>query len=210
MVVRNPNRQSSLCGSGMTAARGPRAGHPWSPRKSESLATQGAGDKLPVIEHPPLRGPGASKRCQNNMLPLLSILAYVAMVGGLIGLLVTRSLFSSSVLVIIPQAVAVLLMIWARVTFGRRSFHLAANPTAGGLVTIGPYRFIRHPIYTGVCVFAGAGVLAHCSWKVASLGGLVLAGALFRLFCEEALVAKRYPEYCQYAARTWRMVPFVF
>jgi protein-S-isoprenylcysteine O-methyltransferase Ste14 len=61
-------------------------------------------------------------------------------------------------------------VIWARVAFGRRSFHLAANPTEGGLVTTGPYRLIRHPIYTGVCLVAGAEVLAHLSWKAALLG----------------------------------------
>ena len=30
------------------------------------------------------------------------------------------------------------------------------------------------------------------------------------LFCEEALVSAQYPEYQEYAARTWRMVPYVF
>jgi protein-S-isoprenylcysteine O-methyltransferase Ste14 len=144
------------------------------------------------------------------VLKLLSILAYVVMVGGLIALLVTRSLFSSAPLVIIIQAAAILLMIWARVTFGSRSFHLAANPTEGGLVTTGPYRLIRHPIYTAVCLFVLAGVLSHWSWSAASLGGLIVGGSLLRLFTEEALVVQRYPEYRQYAARTWRMVPFLF
>jgi protein-S-isoprenylcysteine O-methyltransferase Ste14 len=144
------------------------------------------------------------------VLKLLSILAYVVMVGGLIALLVTRSLFSSAPLVIIIQAAAILLMIWARVTFGSRSFHLAANPTEGGLVTTGPYRLIRHPIYTAVCLFVLAGVLSHWSWRAASLGGLIMGGSLVRLFNEEALVVKRYPEYRQYAANTWRMVPFLF
>ena len=28
--------------------------------------------------------------------------------------------------------------------------------------------------------------------------------------CEESLVAARYPEYVQYSATTWRMVPYVY
>ena len=144
------------------------------------------------------------------MLKPVSIFAYLGMVGGIIGLLATRRLLSPSPQVIIPQAAGVLLMIWARIVFGRRSFHLGANPTGGGLVTAGPYWFIRHPIYTGVCLFTGAGVVAHWSWKAAWLGGLVFVGALVRLFCEEAMVTHRYPEYRQYAAKTWRMVPFLF
>jgi protein-S-isoprenylcysteine O-methyltransferase Ste14 len=144
------------------------------------------------------------------MLKALSVLGYLAMVGGLMGLLLTRSVLSPYPLVIVPQVAAVALMIWARIAFGRRSFHLAANPTAGGLVTMGPYRFVRHPIYTGVCLFVTAGAVVHLSWTTALLAGLVWIGALGRLFCEEKLVVARYPEYQQYAATTSRMIPFVF
>ena len=80
------------------------------------------------------------------MLQALSILGYLGMIVGLLGLAATRSLFAASPLAIVPQAAAVLLMLWARATFGRRSFHFAASPTEGGLVTTGPYRWIRHPI----------------------------------------------------------------
>jgi protein-S-isoprenylcysteine O-methyltransferase Ste14 len=131
-------------------------------------------------------------------------------VGGLLGLLALRNLFSASPLVITLQAVALVLMLWARVTFGRRSFHVVANPTQGGLVTSGPYRYIRHPIYAAICLFTGAGVVAHWSWSSGLCGGLILAGAVLRIYCEEALVAARYPEYVQYKARTWRMIPYVY
>ena len=70
-----------------------------------------------------------------SMLKALSIFGYLGMVAGLLGLLYLRRLFSPSPLAVVPQLAAVLLMIWARVTFGRRSFHFAANPTAGELVT---------------------------------------------------------------------------
>jgi protein-S-isoprenylcysteine O-methyltransferase Ste14 len=144
------------------------------------------------------------------MLKVLSKLSYLAMVGGLIGLLITRCLLSPSPFIIAPQVAAMALMIWARVTFGRRSFHLAANPTEGGLVTTGPYRFIRHPIYTAVCLFVSAGAAVHLSWSSCLLCALVWGGTVTRMVCEERLVARRYPEYGQYATKTSRMIPFVF
>src|SRR5678815_5205020 len=98
------------------------------------------------------------------MLKTLSILGYIGMIGGLLGLLSTRTLFSSSPLVIALQILALVLFLWARVTFGRRSYHLVANPTEGGLVTGGPYRYIRHPIYAAFCLFTLAGMAAHWSW----------------------------------------------
>jgi protein-S-isoprenylcysteine O-methyltransferase Ste14 len=144
------------------------------------------------------------------MLKLLSVVGLLLMVAALFGLVATRSLFSRSPTIVAVQIAAVALVVWARVTFGRRSFHAAANPTEGGLVTTGPYRFMRHPIYTAVCLFAFAGALAHVSLTAAGLALLVFVGALGRMLAEERLVARRYPEYVDYAARTRRMIPFVF
>jgi protein-S-isoprenylcysteine O-methyltransferase Ste14 len=101
-------------------------------------------------------------------------------------------------------------MIWARRTFGRRSFHLAASPTEGGLVTSGPYRFIRHPIYASIVFLTWAGLLAHLSFLNVCFGVLVFVGALIRIRCEEHLVQIRYPEYDAYALRTKRMIPYLF
>jgi protein-S-isoprenylcysteine O-methyltransferase Ste14 len=144
------------------------------------------------------------------MLKTLSIIGYSGMVGGLLGLLAMRKLFSSSPLIISLQVMSVLLLLWARVTFGRRSYHAMADPTEGGLVTSGPYRYIRHPIYAAICLFTSAGVAAHWSWSAALCDGLVLGSAVIRIACEESLVAARYPEYAQYAATTWRMIPYVY
>ena len=93
------------------------------------------------------------------MLKTLSVVGFLLMIAGMLGLLATRSLLSPAPVVIAVQLAAVGLMIWARTTFGMRSFHASADPTAGGLVTTGPYRFVRHPIYTAVCLFAFAGAL---------------------------------------------------
>jgi protein-S-isoprenylcysteine O-methyltransferase Ste14 len=132
------------------------------------------------------------------------------MIAGLLGLFTTHELLSPSPWVIGPQLAAVSLMIWARITFGRRSFHLAANPTAGGLVTTGPYGVIRHPIYSSVCLFALAPTVAYWSVSAVALFGLILVGGLLRMHCEESLLRQRYPEYAEYAATTWRMIPYVF
>src|SRR5712692_11366858 len=125
------------------------------------------------------------------MLKTLSLAGYLGMMAALLALLLLHALFSTSAIVIALQIAAVLLFLWARITFGRRSFHLAANPTEGGLVTTGPYRLIRHPIYTAVCLFTVPGIVAHWTWSSALLGALVVACALVRmLFEEELLVAQ--------------------
>ena len=64
--------------------------------------------------------------------------AFALMVVGIGWLVFTGELLARSNLARAIQAAAVVLMIAARVTFGRRSFHAAANTTEGGLVTHGP------------------------------------------------------------------------
>ena len=141
---------------------------------------------------------------------VLSLAGLMVMVAGIAGLFYEHALFSPAPAVIAIQGAAVALMVWARITFGRRSFHAAADPTSGGLVTTGPYRFIRHPIYTAACLFCWAGALGHPTARALACGMLVVIGAFIRMFSEEHLVVERYPEYREYAQRTKRMLPYVF
>jgi protein-S-isoprenylcysteine O-methyltransferase Ste14 len=100
-------------------------------------------------------------------------------------------------------------MIAARITFGRRSFHAAANPTAGGIVSTGPYAYIRHPIYAAAIYFVWAGAIDHASWPNAGWATLLTIGAVIRMLIEERMLVQRYPEYWEYKTRTRRILPFV-
>lgn len=139
-----------------------------------------------------------------------SLIALAALVGCLLWLIRAEALFGNGPVTIALQVGAASLMIWARATFGRRSFHAAATPTEGGVVTSGPYRHWRHPIYAAVIYFLCAGLAAH--WSAVNLAVTVLASLLLgvRMAAEEKLMAQRYPEYAEYARRTARIVPFLF
>jgi protein-S-isoprenylcysteine O-methyltransferase Ste14 len=108
------------------------------------------------------------------------------------------------------QVLAILLMLWARVTFRARSFHFAANPTEGGLVTTGPYRLIRHPIYTAACFIAWPGAILIHTPATFAAAALVTAGAVGRILWEERLLVERYPQYRGYARATRRMIPGIW
>jgi protein-S-isoprenylcysteine O-methyltransferase Ste14 len=139
-----------------------------------------------------------------------SVLAFVLMVAGIVGLYYSQALFFDAPVVIAFQAMALLLMLWARATFGRRSFHAAANPTAGGIVRTGPYRFLRHPIYTAACLFVWPPAIKNGSAPALAFAALVSTGAIIRMLCEEYLLVRQYPDYRDYARTTKRMIPFVF
>ena len=79
-----------------------------------------------------------------------SLAATVLLVVAVVVLLRDHALIARTPIGIALQGLAIALMLWARLTFGMRSFHATANPTEGGLVTAGPYRYWRHPIYAAV------------------------------------------------------------
>lgn len=139
----------------------------------------------------------------------LSTPVVAVLVLAVVGLLLTKNLFGHGPVTIGLQAAAALLMIWARITFGARSFHYAANPTEGGLVTTGPYRYVRHPIYAAILLFVWTGIAANLSATSVALGLVATAMLCLRMIFEEALVRQRYPEYDDYARRTQRVIPFV-
>lgn len=75
-------------------------------------------------------------------------------------------------------------------------------------VDSGPYRFVRHPIYTGVLAAAVGGAIA-----TASVPGMALAAVLFAFLQvksrrEEAWLERSYPAYAAYRARTPRFIPW--
>jgi protein-S-isoprenylcysteine O-methyltransferase Ste14 len=119
-------------------------------------------------------------------------------------------LFGTGPISIGLQIAGLLLIVWARITFKTRSFHLAANPTEGGLVTTGPYHYIRNPIYAGAMLAVWAGVAVHASLVTVALGMVFTAGMLGRVYCEERLVRAMYPDYEEYARKTRRLVPLVW
>ncbi len=139
----------------------------------------------------------------------ISFAAFAVLAGTVILLTEGHALFAHGTVAVAAQIVAMALMIWARVTFGRRSFHAAADPTAGGLVTHGPYRFMRHPIYAAILLFLTAGVGTNLSASSLVLWIVAVVATWIRIISEEQLVVAQYPEYAAYAARTKRVIPFV-
>jgi protein-S-isoprenylcysteine O-methyltransferase Ste14 len=79
------------------------------------------------------------------------------------------------------------------------------------LSTKGPYRWIRHPLYTfGSSLFISFGMMAD-NWFIALLGILAFIGMAVRTPKEEAnLIEKFGDEYREYMKRTGRFLPKLF
>ena len=105
------------------------------------------------------------------------------------------------------RVLGVLVIVIGALQLGRAaSVHPA--PTEGAVLrTTGAYRYVRHPIYSGVLLLAAAiaataGTVVHLVlW--AALAGVLTTKARF----EERLLAEAFPDYPAYARRTGRFIP---
>lgn len=155
--------------------------------------------------------------------PLSSRLAYVLplAVGG--ALIASRSLPWSGVLALrlwprspllywIGLAVLVAglgFAVWARVHLGRNWSGAVTVKEGHELIRTGPYRYVRHPIYTGI--LTGVIGTAICAATVRAVCGfLIIAVALlWKLRAEEVFMRETFPgEYQRYCGEVPALIPF--
>jgi len=89
-----------------------------------------------------------------------------------------------------------------------RSF--AVLPEARALVTSGPYRWVRHPIYTLHIVTLFGTMLPRIGPAAIALLALGVFGECLRAGNEERALRRAFPEYEAYQKRSWRFIPWVY
>ncbi|MBO8202714.1 isoprenylcysteine carboxylmethyltransferase family protein [Streptomyces smyrnaeus] len=80
------------------------------------------------------------------------------------------------------------------------------------VIRTGPYRYVRHPSYTGgLLAVAGAGLILDDAPAWLLLTGSTLAALLYRIHTEEAMLTRHLaPDYPRYAATTYRLIPGIW
>jgi protein-S-isoprenylcysteine O-methyltransferase Ste14 len=143
-----------------------------------------------------------------RLLVVVTVLA-VARLSGLRGFGLTREPWLAG----LGLAVFVLglgLAVWARVYLGRNWGMPMTRKDDPELVTTGPYRLIRHPIYTGIITaMIGTTLAVGGYWPVAAV---VLAGYfVYSAVQEERYLAERFGDsFAAYRRSSKMLIPFVF
>lgn len=101
------------------------------------------------------------------------------------------------------------LAVWARVYIGRNWGMPMSRKVDPELVTSGPYRTIRHPIYSGIIVgMIGTAIAVSWYWFIAVAA--IAAYFLYSAVNEERFMAEQFPAaYPDYKRSTKMLVPFI-
>jgi protein-S-isoprenylcysteine O-methyltransferase Ste14 len=76
------------------------------------------------------------------------------------------------------------------------------------VVTTGPYRFVRHPMYAGAILMYVATPLVWSSGAAMAVSLVIIALFVWRTFMEDRVLRRELAGYSEYSVRTaWRLVP---
>jgi protein-S-isoprenylcysteine O-methyltransferase Ste14 len=102
------------------------------------------------------------------------------------------------------------LAVWARIYIGRNWGMPMSQKVDPELVTSGPYRVVRHPIYSGI-ILAMIGTAIAISWEWIIVAAVLGAYFVYSAFVEERTMTERFPDtYPRYRQSSKMLIPFVF
>jgi protein-S-isoprenylcysteine O-methyltransferase Ste14 len=78
------------------------------------------------------------------------------------------------------------------------------------LVTGGPYRLIRHPMYLAVLLVIWRLIIDHFSLLRVAAGLILIIDLTIKMLFEEHLLKQRFVEYQAYMRTTKRLIPLIF
>lgn len=128
----------------------------------------------------------------------------------LLYLLLTTS-FSLNYFSLVLILTAIEILIWSAITMRKSRLRILPEPSPeASLITSGPYRFVRHPMYTSL-ILGSTGLLVMDTDVIRGGIWLLLVFVLIlKLNLEEKLLKERFPMYSEYMKSTSRLVPYFY
>jgi protein-S-isoprenylcysteine O-methyltransferase Ste14 len=165
-----------------------------------------------VRQHLQSKGPASVDRSAFVLVPCLGGCVVLAEVlGRRGGLPWPGGLVWPVVAGLVLIAAGIGLRAWSIVTLGRFFQYWIKIQPGHRVVTGGPYRYVRHPSYTGALVLTGLALACDDVWSLVAVAVLGGTGLAVRIHVEERQLTESLGgEYEQYAAGRKRLVPGVW
>jgi protein-S-isoprenylcysteine O-methyltransferase Ste14 len=142
---------------------------------------------------------------------ILHYLLVTIQFAGIAFFVVTGTGYPQNILVLALEVVSVVIGVWAVIAMKLHTVTALPSVRPGGqLCTSGPYRVIRHPMYTAVLMLLLALLINDYS-HIRMVVLLIVCVALFvKMNIEEKILIDHYAGYQAYMKKTKRIVPLVY
>ena len=160
-------------------------------------------------------GPGTTRQDAGSLIALNAVIYASIALGMYLGVTGRGHVAMPEVafwLALLAIVLGLVIRWWAVFTL-RDLFTVDVAIHAGHrLVQTGPYRYVRHPDYTGALTsFAGLAVCGSSWLSMLVILVPISIAFLYRIRVEERALIKAFPaEYAQYCARTPRLIPAIY
>jgi len=121
------------------------------------------------------------------------------------GIVIPKNIFLLSLIII-----SFFLALWSMILM---KFHFNAAPEIlkdAELIIKGPYRLIRHPMYTSLIGLGAAWIINDFSYFRLLIFIILIINQIIKLSYEEKFLLEKFPDYKNYKNRTKRIIPFIY
>ena len=126
------------------------------------------------------------------------------------GILITGPVIAWRPIYLVLEMLGVALGLWALATMTLRHLNILPDIRAGSqLVTQGPYRFIRHPMYSALLLVTLSLLLDTYTTARLIIWVILTIDLWFKSNYEEKLLTRHFEGYSDYQQRTKRLIPFI-
>jgi protein-S-isoprenylcysteine O-methyltransferase Ste14 len=129
-----------------------------------------------------------------------------------IGFLVFNCKFKSiAISALIVLGISILLAFWSIYTMQRSKLKIFPEPSEDAiLITEGPYRYIRHPMYTSVLLGCLGFILIYFNFIRLTFFVVLFIDLLVKLHLEEAMLKRKFERYQNYIETTNKLIPLIY
>jgi protein-S-isoprenylcysteine O-methyltransferase Ste14 len=131
--------------------------------------------------------------------------------GCLALLLVVTNWFTLPWWSFVLLGISAFLAFWAMAVMRFGNFNIVPYPVTDGiLISQGPYKVIRHPMYTSIFIFAAALLSGQFDYIKLIISLILVIDLIVKMIFEERLLCEHFSGYKAYMQKTKRVVPFVW
>jgi protein-S-isoprenylcysteine O-methyltransferase Ste14 len=128
----------------------------------------------------------------------------------ILAIMASGPIFAANRLLLAVEVAGIALGAWSLAVMGRKNLHIAPTVRDGAqLITGGPYRVIRHPMYASVLLTMWAVIGDRSTLLRLGLGLILTADLAIKMLYEEEILKRHFQDYPVYMKRTKRIIPFI-